>query len=356
MTTAKLSRLWWQQNVTWLRPVMVVCVLVSLLMAVSSTHTWQVEHARSERGERTYAADFVKNPKNFKVAGRPASSLHAYYEHLDQYFWPGEYTSTNPAQAVRTHQPNRLYYILGLTWGLMLAFWGRRTHRYELMFGLGATRWQIWWQQLRLGLVLMATVFLSQMLYYGWIMTMIPQDYQRYRNVAALVGSSVAVTMVSGCLLMLGWLVGSLNHRLWLAIIISGLTWRWASGMLTRTNMWLRWFHIQSLPNIWLHVHYGIATAMALGGLLVLLGLTWVAFCQWSADVTTVRQQSQFNGLTASVLISLGMGSLLGDVLLLPLIKTILPWYELVGIVLTLTGMLAYRRYRHHQQVGEVVR
>lgn len=81
-------------------------------MAINVTHTWQVEHARSVRGERINAADFVKHPKDYKVAGRPAVSLHVYYEHLDQFFWPGEYTSTDPNQAVRAQQPNRLYYVL----------------------------------------------------------------------------------------------------------------------------------------------------------------------------------------------------------------------------------------------------
>ncbi|MGZ1392137.1 ABC transporter permease, partial [Lactobacillus delbrueckii subsp. bulgaricus] len=66
------------------------------------------------------------------------------------------------------------------------------------MAGLGVTRWQIWWQQLRLGLLLMVTVFVSQVIYYGWITAAIPQVYQQYRNGAALLGSSVAVTMVSG--------------------------------------------------------------------------------------------------------------------------------------------------------------
>lgn len=356
MATVKLRRLWWQQNRAWVRLVTAACLLVSLLMAINVTHTWQVEHARSVRGERINAADFIKHPKDYKIVGHPAVSLQAYYEHLDQYFWPGEYTSTSPDQAVRAQRPNLLYYVVALISGLMFAFWGRRTHSYEFMLGLGVTRWQIWRQQLRLGLVLMATVFVSQVIYYGWIMVVIPQVYQRYRNLAALLGSSVAVTMVSGCLLMLGWLVGSLNQRLWLAILISTLTWRWASGMLTRTNMWLRWFHIQSLPSIWLHVHYGVAAIMALVGLLMLLGLTWVACRQWSADITTLRQQSPFNGVIASVLISLSIGSTLGDILLLPLMRTIMPWYELVGIVLTLTGMIIYQSCRQHRHVGEIVR
>ncbi|WP_251897927.1 ABC transporter permease [Lactiplantibacillus paraplantarum] len=356
MTTVKISRLWWQQNAAWVRLVLAVCLLASLLMAISSTHTWQAQHARSERGERVNAADFVKHPQDYKIAGHPAASLHTYYEYLDQYFWPGEYTSTSPEQAVRSQRPNRLYYALALISGLMLAFWSRRTHRFEFMASLGVTRWQIWRQQLRLGLVLIATVFLSQVIYYGLIMTMIPQVYQQYRNVVALLGSSVAVTMVSGCLLMLGWLVGSLNQRLWLAIIISSLIWRWASGMLTRTNIWLRWFHIQSLPNIWLHVHYGVATAMALVGLLILLGSTWLVFRHWSAEITTLRQQSTFNGVITSILISLSIGSTLGDVLLLPLMGTIAPWYEVVGIMLTLMGMLVYRGYRFRQRMEEVAR
>ncbi|WP_033608730.1 hypothetical protein [Lactiplantibacillus plantarum] len=356
MATVKLRRLWWQQNRPWVRLVTATCLLVSLLMAINVTHTWQVEHARSVRGERINAADFVKHPKDYKVAGRPAVSLHVYYEHLDQFFWPGEYTSTDPNQAVRAQQPNRLYYVLGLVSGLLLAFWGRRTHRFEFMAGLGVTRWQIWWQQLRLGLLLMVTVFVSQVIYYGWITAAIPQVYQQYRNGAALLGSSVAVTMVSGCLIMLAWLVGIFNQRLWLAILISTLTWRWASGMLTRTNMWLRWFHIQSLPSIWLHVHYGVAAIMALVGLLMLLGLTWMACRQWSADITTLRQQSLFNGVIASALISLSIGSTLGDILLLPLMGTIAPWYELVGIVLTMMAMLVYRAGRRYHQLGEVVR
>ncbi|MGY5256299.1 hypothetical protein [Lactiplantibacillus plantarum] len=167
MATVKLRRLWWQQNRPWVRLVTATCLLVSLLMAINVTHTWQVEHARSVRGERINAADFVKHPKDYKVAGRPAVSLHVYYEHLDQFFWPGEYTSTDPNQAVRAQQPNRLYYVLGLVGGLLLAFWGRRTHCFEFMAGLGVTRWQIWWQQLRLGLLLMVTVFVSQVIYYG---------------------------------------------------------------------------------------------------------------------------------------------------------------------------------------------
>ncbi|MCG5035697.1 hypothetical protein RYX41_08865 [Lactiplantibacillus plantarum] len=86
MATVKLRRLWWQQNRPWVRLVTATCLLVSLLMAINVTHTWQVEHARSVRGERINAADFVKHPKDYKVAGRPAVSLHVYYEHLDQFF------------------------------------------------------------------------------------------------------------------------------------------------------------------------------------------------------------------------------------------------------------------------------
>ena len=95
---------------------------------------------------------------------------------------------------------------------------------------------------------------------------------------------------------------------------------------------------------------------MALVGLLMLLGLTWVACRQWSADITTLRQQSLFNEVIASALISLSIGSTLGDILLLPLMGTIAPWYELVGIVLTMMAMLVYRAGRRYQQLGEVVR
>ncbi|USJ84935.1 ABC transporter permease [Lactiplantibacillus pentosus] len=356
MTTSKLGRLWIQQNWPWLRLVMATCLLVSLLMAGHSTYNWQENHARSERGERINAADFVKHPESFQIAGQPAASLQAYYDHLDQYFWPGEYTSTNPKQAVRAHQPNRFYYVLALIGGLLLAFYGRRTHRFEFMTALGATRWQIWWQQVRLALALMATIFVSQLIYYGWIIAVIPQTYQHYRNLPAMFGSSVAVTLVSGCLLMLGWLVGNLNHRLWLAILISGLTWRWASGMLTRTNIWLRWFNIQTLPDIWLHVHYGVSATMALVGLLILLGLTWISFRHWSADIVTLHQQSRFNAFTAIVLFSLGIGSTFGDMLLLPLMKTIAPWYELVGISLVLFGLLVYYGGHRYQGIGGLTR
>jgi len=69
-----------------------------------------------------------------------------------------------------------------------------------------------------------------------------------------------------------------------------------------------------------------------------------------------LRQQSLFNGVIASALISLSIGSTLGDILLLPLMGTIAPWYELVGIVLTMMAMLVYRAGRRYHQLGEVVR
>ncbi|MCM8653450.1 MULTISPECIES: hypothetical protein [Lactiplantibacillus] len=69
-----------------------------------------------------------------------------------------------------------------------------------------------------------------------------------------------------------------------------------------------------------------------------------------------MRQQSLFNGVIASALISLSIGSTLGDILLLPLMGTIAPWYELVGIVLTMMAMLVYRAGRRYHQLGEVVR
>ncbi|WP_416587697.1 hypothetical protein [Lactiplantibacillus plantarum] len=69
-----------------------------------------------------------------------------------------------------------------------------------------------------------------------------------------------------------------------------------------------------------------------------------------------MRQQSLFNGVIASALISLSIGSTLGDILLLPLMGTIAPWYELVRIVLTMMAMLVYRAGRRYQQLGEVVR
>ncbi|MDT7021136.1 hypothetical protein [Lactiplantibacillus plantarum] len=69
-----------------------------------------------------------------------------------------------------------------------------------------------------------------------------------------------------------------------------------------------------------------------------------------------MRQQSLFNGVIASALISLSIGSTLGDILLLPLMGTIAPWYELVGIVLTMMALLVYRVGRRYHQLGEVVR
>ncbi|MFJ6962990.1 MAG: ABC transporter permease, partial [Lactiplantibacillus plantarum] len=69
-----------------------------------------------------------------------------------------------------------------------------------------------------------------------------------------------------------------------------------------------------------------------------------------------LRQQSLFNGVIASALISLSIGSTLGDILLLPLMGTIAPWYELVGIVLTMMALLVYRVGRRYHQLGEVVR
>ncbi|KLD60027.1 ABC transporter permease, partial [Lactiplantibacillus plantarum] len=90
------------------------------------------------------------------------------------------------------------------------------------------------------------------------------------------------------------------------------------------------------MPSIWLHVHYGVAAIMALVGLLMLLGLTWMACRQWSAAITTFRQQSLFNGVIASALISLSISPTLWAILLLPLMGTIAPWSELVGLVMTM--------------------
>jgi len=351
MTNQTLTRLWWRQNWTWMRLIMAGILLVGMWTAVSSTRSWKAVQAQLETSYRLTTDDYRRHPENYKVHGKPAASERAYYDHIEQFFEENEFKITDSHIPVSSSQPNHYYYVLALLAGLMIAFWERRTHRLTFLLSLGATRWQIWRAQLSLLGAVMGMVALSQLLHYLWIIVVIPQKYQFYLSVGPLVGSNLAIVLTSGCVAALGWLVSNVTDRFWLAGLVGLLTWQWGFGRLTNTSFWLHLFGITKTGDIWLYEHYGVASGLAAVGLVVLLGLTWLTLRKWSAEATA---QNPLSVVVFGILASIGIGAIVGDVVIAPFWRSVIPWFEYSGMLLTLLCFVGYRLFRRQRTRRQV--
>ncbi|WP_053072719.1 hypothetical protein [Lactiplantibacillus herbarum] len=352
MTNKTLARLWWRQNWTWMQLLMAGILLVGMGTAVSSTRGWQAGRADLDIGYRLNAADYRRHPETYRIHGKPAASERAYYDHIEQFFEENEFKNTDGHIPVTGFEPNHYYYVLALLAGLVIAFWERRTHRLAFLLSLGVTRWQVWCAQLSLLGAIMGTAALSQLLHYLWIVAVIPQKYQLYLSVGPLMGSNIAIILTSGCVAALGWLIGNVTDHFWLAGLVGFLTWRWGFGMLTRTNFWLQPFGVKKTSDVWLYEHCGVASGLAAIGLVVLLALTWLTLIKWSAEVTP---QGLLSVVVFGILASIGIGTVVGDMMIAPFWQSAIPWYEYSGMLLTLLCFAGYWLFRCQQIRGQVL-
>lgn len=329
MTMKKVRQLWWSQTRGWVIGLSLLMMLIGLVLAVQTTQQKMALSVESKTERAQQVKDHQKNPENYLIHGNRVS-LKAYRNYQHQFFYADEFKTHG--YETTNNRSNIWFYGVMMLIGLVLAFWGRRTHYYEFLLGLGVTRLQLWCVQvlqvLKFGIVMGATQFI----YWGWIIAIIPTKWQRYRNLSGLFGHSVAITIIGLSILMLSWLIGQTTTHFWLAGLLSFLTWRTINGAVTNSGYTSSILGDGFAPESWFNAHYYVSASLAGFVTIILLVLTWLSFRCWSGLTRSKINQGIF-----LVAVVLGFGTLLGDTLLQPFVYnsgSITPWYEIVGMAL----------------------
>lgn len=342
MTKQRISQLWWRHNQAWVGSLIVIILGLALLISIANTQQWHSEHRQVTAGYRLNRAEALKHPNSFKVAGKVVSE-RAYYDHVEQFFAGDEFSAHRTWHQTTAHTVNDYFYVLAILAGVILAFWERRTHYGAFLLNLGATRWQIWRQQLATFGYLTLSFAGGLVVYYAWIWLAIPNRFLQNFDFAERTGNGLAITLTASCLLALGWLAGNVNQRLWAALVTGLLAWRALNGFFVNGGLWFQMIGIEQLPAAWLASHYGIASALALGATGLLLGLTGLTFRHWSADTRFTLSGAPLVVLINDVIICIGVGTLLGDALLNPVFNVAAPWYEPLGSLIILIGLVGWQ-------------
>jgi|GEM_PF-2658190 len=348
MTFKQVNRLWWAQSWHWLLGFMAIMLLIGLGTAVKTTQ----QHVQNTHEPATMHAqqveEYRKHPEDFQLDGHQVS-LSAYNSEQNQIFPKNQFKLHSYMLRAEVPSNNWLYLVMAVA-GLILAFWGRRTHYTELMLSLGVTRTQLFLTQLLQSLALTATVAVAQLLHWTWIIMVVPKNYQIYRDLPGLFGNNVAIVTISFGLLALGWLMGQLTDRFWLAGLLAALSWRFMNGVASSYG-YAAFFFGQSVipPEFWFYAHAYVASAVSAGLALIAVGLIWRLSVTWSAEQSVFTRQSGLKKWAMIAVMTIAGGALVGDVLFQPFAKSGLPWFELLGMAVLCIGLLGGLTYQQHR-------
>ena len=339
MTCRQVHRLWWSQSWRWVIGLMAVLIVIGMGAAVKTTQGHQQGLQQTSQMKAYQASDYRKHPENYQLHGHQVS-LAEYNTEQYQLFSKDQFKVHGYETRIGV-AGNNWYYLFMMIAGLVLAFWGRRTHYAEFMMGLGATRNQLFLVQLGQALALTLTVAVAQLSYWGWVIAVIPAKYQVYRNLAGLFGSNVAIVTISFGVLVLGWFIGLLNNRFWLAAILSGLSWRFLEGVGSESGYAMLLFGDNVLPvGFWFYAHYYVASSLVLGLSILACGAIWQLQRTWSAELTPFGGETLFRKVGLIGVVTIAGGAILGDIFLQPFIPGVLPWFEILGMAILLVVLL----------------
>ncbi|BDZ31076.1 hypothetical protein RA086_07860 [Lactiplantibacillus sp. WILCCON 0030] len=348
MTFKQVNRLWWSQSWHWLLGFVAVILLIGMGTAVKTTQLQAQQVQQTPQLRISQAQDYQKHPENYRLNGKQVT-LAAYWVAQNQFFQKDQF-KVHDYQLRTDVAPNVWFYLVTLIVGLILAFWGRRTHYAELLFSLGVTRTQLFVTQLGQGLAVVASVLVAQMLHWLWIILVIPERYQIYRDLPGLIENSLVVVMISLGLLILGWFMGQLTDRFWLAGLLAGLSWRFIAGLWSNAGYAALFFGEEAAsPESWVDAHAVVTSGIIAGVTLVGIGLIWRLSLTWSAERTGAYRPTGLQQWLLVGVMTIAGGSLIGDFLLRPFMMSVLPWYEIIGMIVLLGILLVgvnYQRYR----------
>ncbi|ETY72851.1 hypothetical protein [Lactiplantibacillus fabifermentans] len=354
MTNKQVRHLWWSQTRSWLVWLLVLIPVIGLMTAVQTTQlqrTLVVNMTATEVQQQR--ADFKKHPNDYKINGQRVS-LTRYNVAQNQFFHKNQYQPHDYA-GTPDKSGNWGYYLLALIGGLLFAFWGRRSHYYEFLLGLGARRRQIWRSQLAQGGALLAAVAVAQLIHWGWIITVIAPKYQQYRDLNGIIGNAVASVMASGAILALSWLIGQFIKQFWFAALLSFVIWRGTVEIFTDPATGDMLLHQQYLLETWWQAHYWLTSGLIL---LVMLGLLWLGarlFTTWTAEEQPASHQSGLARLLWFVSIVIGFGTMIGDNIIIEISNSSFSLTnQLWGMLLVLIVMLAWQLWWSQRRSREV--